>query len=255
MSRSVSTKDLLRKLLHGAISALLRLRCRRYRFAGPGSIVVVAPHPDDEALGCGALISRKRLQGDCVHVLYITDGAAAFPEGGNLAPTRVAALRRAEACDAMRTLGVDLAEMTFLDVPDGTLKDLDAGAAAALESGIAAVLARVNPDGLMVPCRRDGSSEHEAVFARTMGALAASGLKPRVLQYPVWARWSPRRFPALLFARRGWRVGGEGFWEVKRRAIAAYASQVRGLPPEHAPVLSDEFVATFSGEEEFFFED
>jgi len=255
MSGRLRAKERCRRLLHSAMSALLRLRAGRYRFPGPETILVVAPHPDDETLGCGGLISRRRLQGDSVHVLYVTDGEAAFPDSKTLAPSAVGSMRRAEACDAMRILGVDLAEMTFLSVPDGTLKDLDARAAAALESRIAEVLTRVAPDELILPCRRDGSSEHEAVFTRAMGALARSGLRPRVLHYPVWAHWSPRGLVRLLGAKRVWRVGDEGFWDVKRRAIGTYVSQVRGVPPDDAPVLSKEFLAFFSGEEEFFFEE
>ncbi len=235
MSGRLRVKELCRRLLHSAMSALLRLRAGRYRFPGTETMLVLAPHPDDETLGCGGLISQRRLQGDSVHVLYITDGEAAFPDSKTLAPASVASMRRAEACSAMRILGVDLAEMTFLSVPDGTLKDLGAAAAAALESRIATVILRLRPDQIFLPCRRDGSSEHEAAFTRAMGALAQSGLRPRIFQYPVWARWSPRGLVRLLGAKRVWRVGEEGFWDVKRRAIGAYVSQVRGVPPDDAP--------------------
>jgi LmbE family N-acetylglucosaminyl deacetylase len=255
MKRGLSAKESVRRVLHSVLCAALRLRAGRHSFPGAGGILVIAPHPDDETLGCGALISRHRLQGDSVHVLYVTDGEAAFPDSRSLGPAALASMRRAEARDAMRILGVDQAEMTFLSVPDGTLKDLSPGAAGAVESRIAAVMDRLKPAELLLPCRRDGSSEHEAAFRLVAGALAQSGLHPRVLQYPVWASWSPRRFLHLLAARRVWRVGREGFWAVKRSAIAAYTSQIRGVPPDNAPVLSAEFLAFFSGEEEFFFED
>ena len=41
-------------------------------------VLVVAPHQDDETLGCGGLIARKRYEGLPVHVVFITDGSATF---------------------------------------------------------------------------------------------------------------------------------------------------------------------------------
>jgi len=39
------------------------------------SMLVVAPHPDDETLGCGARIILSRRQGSRVKLLVATDGA------------------------------------------------------------------------------------------------------------------------------------------------------------------------------------
>ena len=37
-------------------------------------VLIIAPHPDDEVLGCGGLISKVKAQGGKVHVLCFTVG-------------------------------------------------------------------------------------------------------------------------------------------------------------------------------------
>ncbi|NNC52551.1 MAG: PIG-L family deacetylase, partial [Erythrobacter sp.] len=48
-----------------------------------GRVLVVAPHPDDEVLGCGGTMARLAAEGHAVHVLVATRGQPpAFPEEG-----------------------------------------------------------------------------------------------------------------------------------------------------------------------------
>ena len=143
----------------------------------------------------------------------------------------------------------------FLGARDGTLDRLEPPAAAALAAAIAGVLAAVRPTEVFLPYRRDGSSEHEAAFPLIRAALRDAGLRPRILEYPVWARWSPQRLVRpLLRSRRVWRAAFRGHSALKRRALALYASQFQPLPPWDQPVCPPEFAACFDSDEEFFFE-
>ena len=164
--------------------------------------------------------------------------------------------RQAEAQAALGELGVDSAEITFLGTGDGTLARLEAGEAGALVTALAAVIERVRPDEVLLPDRNDGSSEHEAVFRFFQAALAATtGLTPRVLEFPVWAWWSPRLLARLVVARgRVWRCELGGHLAAKRRAVAAHRSQVEPAPPWPRAVLAPEFIAFFLGPVEYCFE-
>lgn len=64
--------------------------------AGGRSTLVIAPHPDDETIGCGAAIARKRTAGTPVEVAVVTDGRHSHLSP-LVSPTRLAELREAES--------------------------------------------------------------------------------------------------------------------------------------------------------------
>src|SRR5690349_90126 len=73
------------------------------------SVLVVAPHPDDEVLGCGGVICRHVANGDDVCVVVVSKGAVdVFP------PALVEQVRR-EGSLANKVLGT--ARLVFLDFP------------------------------------------------------------------------------------------------------------------------------------------
>ena len=62
-------------------------------------------------------------------------------------------------------------------------------------------------DGDRVACRDDSSSEHAGAFALTAQALDRANLRPRLLEYPVWARWRPQHLLRIgRTSRRIWRL-------------------------------------------------
>jgi LmbE family N-acetylglucosaminyl deacetylase len=78
------------------------------------SVLVIAPHPDDEALLAAGVIRSAVLAGDTVHVAIVTNGDVPGPEFG---------LRRLrESVSAMGKLGVPEDHVIFLGYGDQTLK-------------------------------------------------------------------------------------------------------------------------------------
>jgi len=255
LARVPRVRRRLRRTLGDGVRGLLRLRSRSYPVERDTIALVFAPHQDDETLGCGGLLILKRLEGLTVRVAYITDGSGSHPQHPTLTPAALAALRHAEACQAMRLLGVEQVGLRFLGARDGTLAHLTALAAQELVGQIAAVLQEVQPDEVFLPLRSDGSSEHDATFLFVRQALAQVGLQPRIFEYPVWASWNPLRLlRPLCTRRRVWRVNHRGYEALKREALDAYVSQTIPVPPWPAPVLSAEFLSFFSSRWEFFFE-
>ena len=96
-------------------------------------LLVIAPHPDDEALGAGGLMQRVHATGGAVRVVYLTDGEG-YPEGVReedhvQTPTPKDYLgygkqRRREARAALVRLGLADAFQTFLGFPDSGLCQL-----------------------------------------------------------------------------------------------------------------------------------
>ena len=84
-------------------------------YSPPGCrVMVIAPHPDDETLGCGAAILRHLGKGDPLSVVFVTDGSASRALGLDAAAMRLRRAREAEA--AMRILGVE--DLHFLDLKE-----------------------------------------------------------------------------------------------------------------------------------------
>src|ERR1700690_2675544 len=84
--------------------------------AGAESVLVLAPHMDDEVIGCGGTLAKHIARGASVTVAYLTDGAG----GGVAEPgSTLRATRKREAHLALSALGIP--HCHFLDAADGHL--------------------------------------------------------------------------------------------------------------------------------------
>ena len=141
-------------------------------------MVIVAPHPDDEAIACSGTILRHIQSGDKVVVAIATDGRRSMAAA---TPDEVAAIRKAEATQAARQLGIKLLE--WLGLPEGAWE------ARELEARLSEVLGRHKPTVIYAPSRIDFHPEHFAVahaLARALDSMAvAPGIEARVRVYQV----------------------------------------------------------------------
>lgn len=203
------------------------------QLAGP--VWVVSPHPDDEALGCGALIAALTGLGQPVWALLLSDGAASHPGSRAFPPPRLSALRLTEWRAGLAELGVPPERTVALSLPDGALDRCDP---AAVRPRLQAAFAAAPPGTLLLPWRRDPHPDHRAGWTLVMAArpnqLGPDSQVPdsqvpgcRVLGYSVWLaqRGAPDDWPAASEARP-WIFDVGEQEERKRRAIAAHASQL-----------------------------
>ena len=95
--------------------------------------MLIAPHPDDEALACSVILQQAVRAGAAIRVVYVTDGDNnPWPQRALERRWRLSAsdrkrwgkLRRAEALAALRVLGIHPADVQFLALPDQGLTDL-----------------------------------------------------------------------------------------------------------------------------------
>jgi LmbE family N-acetylglucosaminyl deacetylase len=185
------------------------------------SALVLAPHYDDEVLGCGGLIAGLAAAGTVVRVLYLTDSAGGTEDVADR--DAYSLRRREEAAKACEILGV--AGSDHLGLPDGALdQHLDAA-----EQGIRRAILTQRPDLLLVPSPLEITRDHRAAFAalhRLLAPLREGGdgdLEPlrdlRILLYEV----NHPGHPDLL-------VDVSAEQERLERAMAAYASQEERHP-------------------------
>ncbi|WP_299812780.1 PIG-L family deacetylase [uncultured Jannaschia sp.] len=220
-----------------------------------GPVVVLAPHADDESLGCGRLLATLWSGGGAAHVICLTDGAASHPASRSHPFARLRAIRRSELLRAVSRLGGISADVTFLDFPDAASHRLH-GPGADMARSIGVVLDRLAPATLIAPSPLDPHCDHEAGAAAARVAAAA---RPgtRLLFYPVWSRWKgPRRAaPRPGGARQlAWT---EGAVARKRAAIDCHRSQM-GLVVRDDPngfVMPEGFAEFFANAPELYFQE
>ncbi|HBY93313.1 MAG TPA: hypothetical protein DEP84_04985 [Chloroflexi bacterium] len=171
-----------------------------------GRVLVVAPHPDDETLGCGGTIALHGRAGDEVVVLIVTDG------GASRAATH--SQRAAESAGAAVTIG---GTWHRLALPEGAWRFPEG------REQIRRVLAKYRPDLLYAPSGIDYHPEHVRVARALAAALGEAGLEPRVRVYEVGVPLTP------LLANHLVELGAAA--DLKARALAAYASQQGAIRP------------------------
>ncbi|MBD2111819.1 MULTISPECIES: PIG-L deacetylase family protein [Cyanophyceae] len=201
-------------------------------FSLKAPVLVVAPHPDDETLGCGGAIAQLRAIGCPVYVLVISDGTRSHPRSQQYPPPRLRQVRQAETLAALALLQVDADCVTFLGLPDGEVPHLSRPgdhpvAQAALEL-CQTYLRQTAPQTIFVPYQFDPHRDHRASWQLVQGAIANLPQPPRRLEYPIWD-WDPRQRQPLAEGYRAWRLDVAAQVELKRQAIHCYRSQTTDL--------------------------
>lgn len=192
--------------------------------------LIVAPHQDDETLGCGGLIALKRASGLALHVVFLTDGGAAIKTDSHESQKDFVRRRRLEALAALKILNVEENRAYFLDIADSTLRET--GASESAVERLSSLLATLRPQEIYAPHRADGHPDHEAAWRITCSAVQRAELKVDLIQYSIWMLWSAPLF-LRLFSRHlagARRLCIRPVRAQKQRAIAAYASQCATLP-------------------------
>lgn len=203
----------------------------------PQRVVVVAPHPDDEILAVGGLLTLLARAGASVEVVAVTDGEASHP-GGSVAPAALSRIRAAETLAALEALGEPV-EVRRLGLPDGGRDELELPVSQAL---------RLQPGTWLVgPWEGDGHPDHEAVGRACKQSAVRDGA--RWLSYPVWAwHWATPDQSDLPWQRAAQVRLPEDVRSSKAAAIRAFASQTAPLGPlrEDAAVLPPEVLDRFA---------
>ena len=73
-----------------------------------GTVLILAPHPDDEALGCGGLIARLCANGNPPHVVIMTGGGGSLRGHSNMPESEVVEARRKLSFSPVLEIPVEL---------------------------------------------------------------------------------------------------------------------------------------------------
>lgn len=200
-------------------------------------ILVIAPHPDDEVLGCGGVIARHVAQGDRVQVLVVSRGAP------DIFPPEVIEETRVELAAAHKLLGIE--NVHFLDFPAPRLDTLPGHV---LADRLTRIVRDLQPSTVYAPHWGDLHSDHKAVYWATMVAARPNGSThiARLLCYETLSEteWgtppSGNAFVPDVF------IDISDFLPAKLAAMACYRTQLKEHPNSRS-LRSIEALATFRG--------
>lgn len=190
------------------------------------TVLVLAPHNDDETLGCGATIAKHVDMGDDVYIATLTS-----IEEGHPVMTPNKPIIRSETIEAMGILGVPKENIIFKDLPNVLLNDIPMHT---VNKVVHDVIESVQPDVLYVPFMYDLHKDHrEVLYAAQVAARTCTPTGRKIKEIYMYETLSETH----------WNVdhteGGflpnvfnniEDHIEKKVEAVQAYKSQLKTYP-------------------------
>lgn len=172
------------------------------------NILIISPHPDDEAIGCGGTICKHIAEGDSVEVIFLTSGEKG---GHGRTEEETIHVRELESKDAAAIL--KLGHIEFWKEPDGNFKVTEHNVTRLVEKIIAS-----NTQIIFVTHEQEEHPDHVSaaqLVKQAVEQLPENMLPPTVWMYEVWTP----------IQRMDHIVDISDYVETKRKAILAYKSQ------------------------------
>ena len=211
----------------------------QHGFTARDRVLVVAPHPDDEAIATGGALQVARSAGAACRVLVITDGDNnPWPQRwiekrwhiGGPERARWGAQRRQEALAALEVLGVRTDDARCFGFPDLGLTDLLMAGDGRLDARVAEQLDEFAPTRLFLPALADRHPDHSALHVLLRLALLRRPAPwPRLLTFgvhgamPGASSFVLELTPAQQDAKRAAIMRHETQMRLSRRRFVAYA--------------------------------
>lgn len=207
-------------------------------------ILILAPHPDDEVLGCGGLVARLCKEGNPPHVAILTGGGGSLRGHSAIPESEVIKARRQLTLNSAHELGLPKTNIHFLDFIDGKIS---AQPQEEIEK-LGTLISKLKPSVIFVPHSGEGWPDHLAV--REIGIKLAPE-SATVYEYCVWM-WYYNVWRLDWKNARSLKMTKEEH-EAKLRAVEAY---VKPLAPIGAPwsgILPKPFLRANTSDIELYF--
>ncbi len=193
--------------------------------AGTGASLILAPHPDDESLGCGGLIAACCQAGRPPVVAVLTDGAGSHPGSRAWPPDRLREERAREVRSAVGLLGLPADRLVLLSQPDGHAPHPGDRPFMPLVERLRGIAHAFGCDRILATWQHDPHCDHLAAWQIAAEAARRSHLLLRA--YPVWGWMLDGHVPAVPVG--GCRLDISAVRTLKLKAIQAHQSQHGGL--------------------------
>ncbi len=181
-------------------------------------VLVIAPHPDDEVLGCGGTIAKHTNKGDIVDLCIVTQPYV--PEW----PESYIHNKKKEIEKSRNILGIR--DVYFLDLPTVKLDNL---LQKDINNKLYEVINKVSPDIVYIPHKGDLNRDHRIVFECALVALRPIGCRAKkILSYEVLSEteWGQSITPFVP----DYYVNISSTISKKCDAMLAYSSELKSEP-------------------------
>lgn len=182
------------------------------------SVLVIAPHPDDEVIGLGGYLARQSEAACSVAIVYLSDGEKSLED---IEPQLVEAERRKLSLDVLDRLSIPDSSVWWLHLPDGSIPSKGCEGFDDAVAGMSDIIRRVRPDAVFVTHPLDTwPSDHIAAYEITDGALNNTSCHGAFFGYWVWLWYS---MPAQATFRMHWRnisrIPLDGLMQAKKKIL------------------------------------
>ena len=189
-------------------------------------VLILAPHADDESLGCGGLIAASVAGGVLPMVLILTDGSQSHPSSPSFPPACLIATREQEARDAVAALGLPAHRLQFLRLPDAAAPTSGPAFDLAVQAILDAAF-HAGAETILTPWEHDPHCDHEAAHLMAEAVFHKTGMTRWA--YPVWGWTLPDGYLLPDPLPTGVRIDITHFMPQKRQAVASHATQYSDL--------------------------
>src|SRR5262249_27718916 len=202
-------------------------------FTSESRLMLVAAHPDDEALACSVILQRAVRAGAAIQVVYATDGDNnPWPQRllgrkwrlGAADRKRWGKLRRTEALAALQILGVHPSNARFLALPDQRLTELLTTDRGSILERFATCISTWAPTDIFVPSLHDTHPDHNALAV--MLRLVLAKLYSGKTSASVWA-YAVHGKSKAFFGRAQKLRQSKAEISVKEQAIRSHKTQLK----------------------------
>jgi LmbE family N-acetylglucosaminyl deacetylase len=219
-------------------------------------IIVFAPHPDDETLGCGGTIARRVGEGYEAVIVVLTDGRNALLTSFGLqsdpTPSELKEIREAEVKKALGILGVKEDSLFFLGFEDRTLSQN----ARQAKENVSKILSRNTPAEVYFTYEKDFNMDHRVTSRIVRDSIEELGLHTSGRQYSIEQRHT--RLDTFLGSRFNpfrdgmIRVDISKFLPLKKKALEEFKSQTEILSHMQPRPVVENIERFLKNEESFF---
>lgn len=217
-------------------------------------ILIIAPHSDDETLGCGGLIALCAAAGIDVTVAIMTDGARSHLNSVKFNADMRRTMRENEVRSALDALSAHNAKLIYFREPDGYLES-SGPASDKILSSLDSLIRHSNCGSVFVTWGADPHPDHTASYM-LVEKLSHSCKDVLFFAYPIWAFTLPHETTLKSPLEHPVRLEIRQVKNQKRRAIECFATQISNLiddDPEGFR-LTPEHINLFCSDFEFFIE-